>query len=124
MAYLWHSFFDGIISGGSLMPTIGITLMAVLLINLMMAIRTAISSRTMSIDLEQLLRVRDISVKGSLLSRLSDDRRPEMTRLIDAAFSEGDSIWVKEHLPTIIGRKQADHVLKEQFVGQAQGTEE
>ena len=61
--------------------------------------------------LEQLLRVRDLSVRSSILARLPDDRRAEMAALLDAAFSEGDAIWAQEHLPTILGKEQANRVL-------------
>jgi hypothetical protein len=47
-----------------------------------------------------------------------------MTTLIDAAFHEGNSIWADEYLPTILGRKQADHVLKEQLAGPTRRTRE
>jgi len=58
-----------------------------------------------------LLELRDLSIRNSLLSRMPRDERLELLKAIEEGFAEGTMVWRKEYLPTLLGEQEADKIL-------------
>lgn len=72
--------------------------------------------------LGELYKVRDLSIRDSILARLSPDERERLTRAIDDGFVEGNQIWHDEHLATILGPDEAQRMHKLLDKGTLRGT--
>jgi len=92
-------------------PVVTGLLLVLTLASLGVSIWTFRSARKMSIQLANLLELRDLSIRNSLLARLGLDQRAEVLQVINDAFAEGTMVWQKEYLPELLGEEEANKIL-------------
>jgi hypothetical protein len=55
-----------------------------------------------------ILRTRDMAIKVKFLNQLPDDILDSVEKPLQDAFKEGSLTWAKEHLPILVGEKEAE----------------
>ena len=65
-----------------------------------------------------LLETRDIAIRTEILSQLpvSDDNLMDFVKPLEKAFKNGSVAWAKEYLPSLLGKKEAEEVIRKTVV--------
>lgn len=60
-----------------------------------------------------LLRNRDRSIKNQILRDAPLEKRDSERTRLEKAFSAGSRRWAEEHLPHLLGKEEAEKILKQ-----------
>jgi hypothetical protein len=113
------------------LPTYGFSLLAemavflnlgsfVVVLNLLLKLGRIDMGSVMKLG--ELYKVRDLSIRNSVLARLDPTERERFRMLLDAAFAEGDQAWRDDHLKTILGEEEAQKMQRLLAKGTLHGT--
>lgn len=67
--------------------------------------------RREEVRFEQLLKLRDLSIKSAMERALSGAGAAELWSKLDKAFEDGSRLWAEKHLVTLLGREGAERTL-------------
>jgi hypothetical protein len=71
-------------------------------------------SQVTEIKLEELLKLRDVMVSNMIL-QLLDAQTVKQEKAIRKLVNDTGKRWAKEHVPSMIGKKEANKLLRQKF---------
>jgi hypothetical protein len=81
------------------------------IVSLVTAVIVLKKDRMKSFRFADLMKVRDVIIQARLIEAFPEEPNERILEAIEKAFADGSETWAAQHLPTIVGKSEADRVL-------------